>query len=63
MQFNSDGMEITQNAGYLDVAKSFDTRKKFIDKYMGVRLIDRNTQRLNIISLYLTDTSKRKSYR
>ena len=63
LQFNSDGMEITQNAGYLDIAKSFDTRKKFIDKYMGVRLIDRNTQRLNIISLYLTDTSKRKSYR
>ena len=61
-QFIHSGMDINQNVAYLNIAKPFHQRKKFIDKYLGVRLTDKNSDR-KIISLYLTDTSKRKSYR
>ena len=61
-QFTHSGMDIDQNVAYLDITKPFNQRKKFIDKYLGVRLTDKSIDR-KIISLYLTDTSKRKSYR
>lgn len=63
-KFNIDGMNITQNVGYLDLTKPYHERKKFIDKYLGVRLLDK-TSNLDrkVIYLYLADTSKRKVYR
>tara|TARA_R100001440_G_scaffold45695_1_gene65317 strand:- start:637 stop:5268 length:4632 start_codon:yes stop_codon:yes gene_type:complete len=62
--FLYDGMNITQNTNFLDTTKTFDKRKKFVDKYLGIRLLDRSSSgNRNFISLYLADTSKRKSYR
>ena len=63
--FESSGMNINQNTAYVNAnAKSFDTRKKFTDKYLGVRLLDKSTEsQRKVISLYLSDTSKRKVYR
>ena len=63
-KFNIDGMNITQNTGYLDLTKPYHQRKKFIDKYLGVRLLDK-TSNLDrkVIYLYLADASKRKVYR
>ena len=62
--FLYDGMNITQNTNFLDLNKTFNRRKKFVDKYLGVRLLDKSsTSDRNFISLYLADTSKRKSYR
>jgi hypothetical protein len=62
--FIEDGMNITQDVTYLNLAKPFQQRKKFIDKYLGVRLLDKSSQtERKVISLYLADTSKRKVYR
>ena len=62
--FIEDGMNITQDVTYLNLAKPFQQRKKFIDKYLGVRLLDKSSQTdRKVISLYLADTSKRKVYR
>lgn len=63
-KFNIDGMNITQNLGYLDLTKPYHERKKFIDKYLGVRLLDKTgIADRKVIYLYLADTSKRKVYR
>ncbi len=62
--FLYDGMNITQNTNFLDLNKTFNKRKKFVDRYLGVRLLDKSSSsNRNFISLYLADTSKRKSYR
>lgn len=41
--FTETGMNITQNVGYLDTNKAFHERKKFVDKYLGVRLLDKTS--------------------
>ena len=62
--FTEIGMNITQNVGYLDTNKAFHERKKFVDKYLGVRLLDKTSiSDRKVISLYFSDTSKRKFYR
>ena len=62
--FIYNGMDISQNVSFLDLNKQFHTRKKFVDRYLGVRLLDKSSASdRNFISLYLADTSKRKSYR
>lgn len=55
---------IGQNTAYLDLTKPYHERKKFIDRYLGVRLVDDSSNSARkFISLYLTDAYKRKNYR
>jgi len=62
--FTETGMNIIQNTAYLNPNKAFHERKKFVDKYLGVRLLDKTSiSNRKVISLYLSDTSKRKFYR
>ncbi len=63
--FIYDGMDIIQNTAFLSAGiKTFDKRKKFVDKFVGIRLSDKSSSnQRNFISLYLADTSKRKVYR
>jgi len=62
--FTETGMNIIQNTAYLNTNKAFHERKKFVDKYLGVRLLDKTgINDRKVISLYLSDTSKRKFYR
>ena len=61
-QFLESGMSIIPNASYLDMTKQWWERRKFIDKWVGIRLIGSNSQN-KLVNLYSIDTSKRKTYR
>ena len=50
------------NSNYVDTGKEWYHRKKFIDHYMGVRLISDNSNK-NLVHLYAAGTKFRKSYR
>ena len=50
------------NSSYVDTGKEWYHRKKFIDHYMGVRLISDNSNK-NLVHLYAAGTKFRKSYR
>ena len=60
--FNIDGMAETINANFIDTMKSWNTQKKFIDKWVGIRLIYSNSTK-NLIHLYATDVAAKKFYR
>ena len=66
--FNSQSMftyspgRIDQNSGYLDLTKNWSQRRKFTDKWVGIRLIGSYSQN-KLVNLYSVDTSKRKAYR
>ena len=60
--FTVDGMNKNINAGYLDLAKSWDKKRKFIDKWVGIRLIYDNISN-NLLNLYSTNVVVRKMYR
>ena len=55
-------MHKTINPLYLDLNKSWDQRRKFIDKWVGIRLIYDNITN-NLLNLYSTSTSTRKASR
>ena len=60
--FEYDGMSKNVNAGYLDLAKTWDRQRKFIDKWVGIRLIYDNISN-NLLNLYSTNVVVRKMYR
>ena len=60
--FIVDGMSKNINAGYLDLGKTWNNRRKFIDKWVGIRLIYDNISN-NLLNLYSTNVVVRKMYR
>ena len=60
--FNITGMSQTINTNYIDVTKTWDQRRKFIDKWVGIRLIYNNISN-NLLNLYSTNVVIRKLYR
>ena len=60
--FIYDGMSKTLNAAYLDLAKNWNLQRKFIDKWVGIRLIYNNISN-NSLNLYSTDVVVRKMHR
>ena len=60
--FIYDGMSKNINAAYLNLAKTWNLQKKFIDKWVGIRLIYNNISN-NSLNLYSTDVVVRKMHR
>ena len=60
--FIYDGMSKTINNLYLNLGKTWDLQKKFIDKWVGIRLIYNNISN-NSLNLYATDVVIRKMHR
>ena len=60
--FIYNGMHKTVNATYLDLSKNWNLQRKFIDKWVGIRLIYDNITN-NFLNLYSTDVAVRKSHR
>ena len=60
--FIIDGMFENINNNYIDTAKLWHQRKKFIDKWVGIRLIYDNISN-NLLNLYSTNVATRKIHR
>ena len=60
--FVYDGMDKTINAAYLDLTKNWSLQRKFIDKWVGIRLIYDNISN-NSLNLYSTEIAVRKMHR
>ena len=60
--FIYNGMYKDINPLYLDLNKSWDQKRKFIDKWVGIRLIYDNITN-NLLNLYSTSVSTRKASR
>ena len=60
--FISSGMDKTINPIYLDLTKNWNLQRKFIDKWVGIRLIYNNISN-NSLNLYATGIGVRKTYR
>ncbi len=60
--FEKDGMHKIVNAAYLNLNKNWHLQRKFIDKWVGIRLIYNNVSN-NLLNLYSTDVVVRKMYR
>jgi len=60
--FTISGMNETINSNYIDSTKNWDKKKKFIDKWIGIRLIYNNISN-NLLNLYSTNVEARKFYR
>ena len=60
--FTYDGMSKTLNPNYLDLTKNWNLQRKFIDKWVGIRLIYNNVSN-NLLNLYATDVVVRKVHR
>ena len=60
--FLYDGMAKDWNSDYLDLSKTWDKRRKFIDKWVGIRLIYDNKTN-NLLNLYSTQVNTRKVHR
>ena len=50
------------NPNYVDADKIWHTKRKFVDHFLGVRLISDNSSK-NLIHLYAAGTKYRKSNR
>ena len=59
--FIYDGMFKTINPLFLDLTKNWNLQRKFIDKWVGIRLIYNNISN-NSVNLYATDIGVRKTY-
>ena len=60
--FTIDGMSETINAAFINATKSWNKQRKFVDKWVGIRLkYDNITKKL--INLYSTDVAAKKFYR
>ena len=60
--FIYDGMHKIANASYLDLTKNWSLQRKFIDKWVGIRLIYDNITN-NSLNLYSTNVVVRKAHR
>jgi hypothetical protein len=57
--FTSEG---NINSNYININKSWFEQKRFVDHYLGVRLISNNNDQ-NLISLYAAGTKHRQAFR
>jgi hypothetical protein len=57
--FTSEGVV---NPAYININKSWFEQKRFVDQYLGIRLISNNNDQ-NLISLYAAGTKNRQSHR
>ena len=60
--FIIDGMYENQNENYLNLEKLWNLQKKFVDKWLGIRLICSNSHNYSV-NLYTSSAEKRKFYR
>jgi len=60
--FNVTGMYETVNTSFINNSKSWDRKRKFTDKWVGIRLIYSNSTK-NLIYLYATDVASKQFYR
>ena len=60
--FIYEGMYKIVNARYLDLGKNWTLQRKFIDKWVGIRLIYNNITN-NLLNLYSTNVAVRKMHR
>jgi len=60
--FTVDGMSEILNTSYIDITKTWNTQRKFIDKWQGIRLICDNSQN-NLLNLYTAAAVVRKIYK
>ena len=60
--FTIDGMSETINTNFINDSKSWEKRRKFVDKWAGIRLIYSNSTK-NLIYLYATDVAAKQFYR
>ena len=60
--FTVDGMHEIVNASFIDLSKNWDKKKKFMDKWIGIRLIYDNVTN-NLLNLYSTNVGARKIHR
>ena len=60
--FDVAGMVEAPNGAYLNMAKTWDKQRKFMDKWLGIRLIYDNKQN-NLLNLYSTSVGARKVHR
>ena len=60
--FIEEGMNKIVNASFINFAKNWNLQKKFIDKWVGIRLIYNNISN-NSLNLYSTNVGVRKTYR
>ena len=60
--FIFNGMEKDLNINYIDLTKNWDQKRKFIDKWVGIRLIYDNKTN-NLLNLYSTQVNTRKAHR
>ena len=60
--FTVAGMSEIPTPAYIDFNKDWTTQKKFIDKWIGIRLIYDNKQN-NLLNLYSTNVNARPFYR
>ena len=57
--FTYSGMRKIVNASYLDLSKNWNLQRKFMDKWVGIRLICDNISN-NLLNLYSTNVGVRK---
>ena len=60
--FNIIGMNEVPTPAYLNLGKNWDVQKKFIDKWIGIRLMYDNIEN-NLLNLYSTNVGVRMFYR
>ena len=60
--FTVDGMSEILNTSYIDLTKTWNTQRKFMDKWQGIRLICDNSQN-NLLNLYTAAAVVRKTYK
>ncbi len=60
--FLVDGMHEIVNASFIDLTKNWDKKRKFMDKWVGIRLIYDNVTN-NLLNLYSTNVGARKILR
>jgi hypothetical protein len=60
--FIIEGMNENINSSYINIGKEWQNQKKFIDKWIGIRLIYDNISN-NLLNLYSTDVVTRKIHR
>ena len=60
--FTVTGMTEVINNNFIDNTKAWNLQKKFIDKWVGIRLIYNNISN-NLLNLYSTNVAVRKMYR
>ena len=60
--FIYNGMIKAINPAYLNLGKNWNLQRKFMDKWVGIRLIYNNISN-NLLNLYATDVAVRKVYR